>query len=80
MRLLPKKNGFQVEKDEINKKRREELIAYFPLIRHGPNRERRLQQLFVSAGTSLPSRCLETVGGVHIQTHRRMGGIYEVRS
>jgi hypothetical protein len=27
----------------------------------------------------LPSRCLATIRGVHIQTHRLMKGIYEVR-
>jgi hypothetical protein len=35
--------------------------------------------VFVAAGTSLPSRCLATKGGIHIRTHRPMGGIYEVR-
>jgi hypothetical protein len=31
-----------------NKKFWEELIAYFPLIRHGPHRKQRLQQIFVA--------------------------------
>jgi hypothetical protein len=26
----------------------------------------------------LPSVCLATIGGIHVQTHRPMGGIYEV--
>jgi hypothetical protein len=52
----------------------------FPLIRHGPYRTRCLQQYFyfclysVSA-VPLPSN----YKGIHIQTHRPMGGIYEVR-
>jgi hypothetical protein len=46
-----------------NKKFREELIAYFPLIRHGPHRKRHLQQFLVAAGTCLSSRCLATIGG-----------------
>jgi hypothetical protein len=32
----------------------------------------------VAAGTSLPSSCLATTSGVHIEAHRFMGGIYEV--
>jgi hypothetical protein len=39
----------------INKKLWEELLDYFPLIRHGPHRKRRLQQFFVAAGTSVPN-------------------------
>jgi hypothetical protein len=34
--------------------------------------------VFLAAVTFLPSRCIATIGGVHIQTHRLMGGIYEV--
>jgi hypothetical protein len=30
-------------------------------------------------GYTLPSLSLATIGGMHIQTHRLMGGIYEVR-
>jgi hypothetical protein len=41
----------------------EVLIAYFPLIRHGPHRKRRLQQLFFSAGSSLQSCYLATIRG-----------------
>jgi hypothetical protein len=37
------------------------------------------QQLFVAMGTCLPSRCPATTGGIHIKTHRLMGGIYKVR-
>jgi hypothetical protein len=33
----------------------EELIAYFPLIQHGPHRKRRLQQFFVAAGMYVPT-------------------------
>jgi hypothetical protein len=32
----------------------------------------------VAAVTFLLSRCLATIGGMYIQTHRLMGGIYEV--
>jgi hypothetical protein len=39
----------------LQKKFCEELIAYFTLVRHGLHRKRRLQQLFLAAGTSLPS-------------------------
>jgi hypothetical protein len=52
---------------------------YFPLIRHGPYRKRRLQQFFLVSGTCLPSHCLTTTGGIHIQTHGLMGGICEAR-
>jgi hypothetical protein len=44
----------------------EELIAYFPLIRHEPHRKRRVQQspiiacVLIAAVTFLPSRCLAT--------------------
>jgi hypothetical protein len=108
--------------ERIKRSTWEELMAYSPLIRHGPHRKQRLQQLFVAAETSLPSRCIATIRGyaqkdpqtphwydrphrkrraqqffhscvciccrgnvctepsnIHIQTHRLMGGIYEVR-
>jgi hypothetical protein len=35
--------------------------------------------VFVAAVKCLPSRCLATLDGIHIETHRLMGGIYEVR-
>jgi hypothetical protein len=47
----------------------EELIAYFPLIRHRPHRKRFFQQFFVAAGTSLSSCYLAMIGG-HRQAHR----------
>jgi hypothetical protein len=46
----------------VNKKLWEELISYFPLIRHEPHRKRR-EQFLVAAGKCLPSRCLATIGG-----------------
>jgi hypothetical protein len=51
-----KDNGKKMEEERgnMNKKFWEEQIAYFPLIRHGPHRNRRLQQFFVAGGTSLP--------------------------
>jgi hypothetical protein len=39
------------------------LIAYVPLIWHGPHRERCLQQFFVAGGISLPNCYLATVRG-----------------
>jgi hypothetical protein len=38
-----------------------------------------LLSVFVAAGTCLPRRCLSILWGLHMQTHRLMGGIYEVR-
>jgi hypothetical protein len=35
--------------------------------------------VFVAAVAFLPSRCLATIGGMYIETHRLMEGIYEVR-
>jgi hypothetical protein len=35
--------------------------------------------VFVAAVTFLLSRCLATIGRVHIQAHRLMGVFYEVR-
>jgi hypothetical protein len=67
------------KKLEQNDKFSEELIAYVPLIRHRSQRIRCLEQFFVAAGTSLPSRCLATMGGIRIQIHGLMGWIYEVR-
>jgi hypothetical protein len=40
-----------------------ELIAYFPLTRHGSHRKRCVQYFIVSAGTSILSYCLVTLGG-----------------
>jgi hypothetical protein len=64
-----------------NQKFQEELIAYFPLIRHRSNRKLRVQQffcfcLFVAAVTFLPT-LPSNDRGIHIQTYRLMGGIYE---
>jgi hypothetical protein len=50
---------FTFQKEKL----REELIAYFLLIRHGPHRKRRSRQFFVAAGTSLPSCYLAIIGG-----------------
>jgi hypothetical protein len=47
----------------INMNSWEELIACFPLIRHGSHRKRRLRQFFVPAGTSLPSCYLAKIRG-----------------
>jgi hypothetical protein len=53
------------------------------LITHGPDRKRRLGQFFYCCVSSLPrERVTEPLPsndrGIHIQTHRLMGGIYEV--
>jgi hypothetical protein len=36
-------------------------------------------RVFLAAGTCLPSSYLAIKGGIYIQTHSLMGGIYEVR-
>jgi hypothetical protein len=68
-----------------NKKFWEELIAYFPLIRHESHRKRRLEQFFCCCvcicchgnvySEPLPSNNRE----LHIQPHRLMGGTYKER-
>jgi hypothetical protein len=40
---------------------------------------RLLLRVFFAAGTRLPSRCLATKWKIHIQTHRLMWRVYEVR-
>jgi hypothetical protein len=45
-------------------------MVYFPFMRHGSCRERLFQQFILAAGTYLPSRCLATIKGIHIQTHK----------
>jgi hypothetical protein len=65
-----------------NKNFWEELIAYVSVIRNGPRRKRRVQQLYFGvcircAVKFLPSRCLATIGE-YTYRHRLMGGIYEV--
>jgi hypothetical protein len=58
----------------VNKKFREVIIAYFPLIRHGSHRKQRVQQFFYCCvsircrDNSLPSRCLATKGDTHTDT------------
>jgi hypothetical protein len=54
-----------------NKKFWEELIAYFPLIRQGQHRNRRIQQFFrCRAAKSLASCYLATIGGYIDRTTR----------
>jgi hypothetical protein len=57
-------------KDEINIKKKfwEEIIAYFPLIRHGPHRKR--SRCLATIRGLLPSRCLAMTGG-YTHTHTR---------
>jgi hypothetical protein len=63
----------------------EELIVYFPSIRHGPHRKRRVKQFFYCCmciccrGNIFTEPLPSNERGLHIQTHRLMGGIYEVR-
>jgi hypothetical protein len=60
-------------------------MAYFPLIRHGPHRKRRVKQVFYycvcirCCGNVFSEPLPSNDRGLHIQTHRLMGGIYEVR-
>jgi hypothetical protein len=62
-----------------------ELIAYFCLIRHGPHTKRCVQQFFYfclcirSRGNVFTEPLPSNDRGIHIQAHRLMGGIYEVR-
>jgi hypothetical protein len=67
-----------------NKKFWDELMAYFPLKWHGPHRKWRLQQFFYCC---VCIRCRDNIfteplssndSRIHIQTHKLMGGIYEV--
>jgi hypothetical protein len=46
----------------LSKKLWEELIKYFPLIRHGPHRKRRFQNFFVAAGTCLHNLVIPMIG------------------
>jgi hypothetical protein len=54
-----------------NKKFWQELFTYFPLVRHAPHKNDAFNNysigacVFVAAVTSLPSRCLATVGDTH---------------
>jgi hypothetical protein len=54
-----------------NNKFWEELNAYFPLIRYGLHRKRRLQQYPRCRGNVLPSRCLATIGGYRHTDYRQ---------
>jgi hypothetical protein len=36
------------------------------------------KKLATKEGLTLPSRCLATIGGIHIQTHRLMVRIYDI--
>jgi hypothetical protein len=67
-----KKNCVLSLKLKKDKKFWEELIAYFPLIWHGPHRKR--SHCLAMIRGLLPSRCLATIGGytdTHSQTHTR---------
>jgi hypothetical protein len=63
----------------------EDLMAYFLWIRHGGrendafNNYSIVMCVFVAGGTCLSSLCVAKMGGIHIQTHRLVVGIYEVR-
>jgi hypothetical protein len=70
----------------LSKKIWEEVITYFPLVRHGPHRSRRVKKSYVVVCVffvvvtniftgPLPSNNM----GIRIQTHRLMGQIYELR-
>jgi hypothetical protein len=55
------------------------------MIRHGPRRKRRVQQFFYCCvciscrGNVFTEPLPSNDRGIHIQTHRLMGGIYEAR-
>jgi hypothetical protein len=63
----------------------EELIASFRMIRHGPHRKRRVQQFLYCCvciccrGDVFTEPSPSNDRRIHIQTHRLMGRIYEVR-
>jgi hypothetical protein len=66
----------------VSKKFWEELIACFPFIRHGPHRRRCVQQFYCCVCIRCRGNfCTEPLPsnnrGIHIQTQRLMGGIYE---
>jgi hypothetical protein len=67
-----------------NKKFWKELIAYYPwyytdcIENDASNNSPIVACVFVAAVMFLLSRCLATIGGIHIQTHKLMRGIYEV--
>jgi hypothetical protein len=55
----------------------EELISYFPLIRHAQHIKRRVNVstvlcVFVATGTCIPSCCLATMGGGYTQAQSKM--------
>jgi hypothetical protein len=61
-----------------------EQIAYFPLIRPGPHRKRHIQKFFYCVcircrGNVFTEQLPGNDRGIHIKTHRLIGGIYEVR-
>jgi hypothetical protein len=63
----------------------EEIIAHFPSIRHGQHRKWLVQQFFYRfvcirrRGNVSTERLPSNDRGIHIQTYRLMGGIYETR-
>jgi hypothetical protein len=67
---------------KLYKKFSEELIDYFTLIRHGLHRKRLVQQFFYCCvcircrGNVFTEPLLSDDRGIHIQTHRLVGGIY----
>jgi hypothetical protein len=67
-----------------NKRFREKLIAYFPLIRHGPHWKRLVQQFYRCVcvrcrGNNFTEALPSNDKDIHIQTHGLVRGIYEVR-
>jgi hypothetical protein len=81
--ITPTRHATEIRITTLNKAFWEELIAYFPSTRHGPNRKRPIQQFVVATKTSLPScylapiggytlqsLCLATIGGINRQTHK----------
>jgi hypothetical protein len=70
---------------KMRKKFWEKLIADFPLIRHGPHKNRRVQQFFYCCmciccrGNVFTESLPSNDRGIHIKTHRLIRKIYEMR-
>jgi hypothetical protein len=64
---------------QIKNKFREDLIAYFPLILHGPHRKLRAQQFCCVSISSRGDVFTEPMASNDRERQRLMGGIYEVR-
>jgi hypothetical protein len=55
--------NLSVSSHVLKKRFSEEIITYFPLIRHWPHRKRRIEKFFAAVGTSLPRCNLSMIRG-----------------